>query len=353
MNAKNTTLLLGLALAAAAFASSCVRAGYVVQAGMGQLRLWGAARPISEVIADPATSPRTRVLLGEVVHIRRYAEAHGLDTRSNYTHYVELEHGAVVWFLAASRPLAFEPKVWGFPIVGSFTYLGWFSQDEARRIGRLLESEGWEIFVRPVRAFSTGGWFHDPVLSSMLSADDDAFRYLANVLFHELTHANILINDQSTFNESVASFVGDTMADDYLVSRFGAGSDEVAAFRRELAEDRQRGERMVAAYRELGALYLSSASDGDKRARKQRVVDGLAAELRLSYRPTNAMLVGFKTYNAGMDEFAALYAACGRQWPRFLAAVGTLSPSSFAREQEEDIAPVIGALAAAGCPERP
>lgn len=330
--------------------SGCIRAGYIIQAGMGQAELWGKARPLDEVLADPETSERTRVLLAEVPHILAFARLRGLSSKGNYTRYVELDRRQVVWFMATSQELAFEPLVWNFPIVGSFTYLGWFGLDEARRIGRLLEDEGWDVHIRPSRAYSTGGWFRDPILSTMLSDEDDAFRYLGNTLVHELTHANLLVKDQSTFNESVATFVGDVMAEQYLVARFGADSAEVQAYRQELVDDRTWGQRMAAAYRELKALYQSSASVARKRARKKAILDALEAELDLSYTPNNASLIGFATYNAGMDEFERLFQHCGRSWPRFFAALDTLESASFAEEQQEAIDPVIARLRDRRCP---
>lgn len=328
----------------------CIRTGYIIQAGLGQLELMSKTRPLGQVIADPDTDPHTRALLTEVPRILAFAAERGLSTKGNYTQYVDLDREQVVWFMATSRRLSFEPLVWNFPIVGSFTYLGWFSLNEARRIGRLLEADGWDVHIRRSRAYSTGGWFHDPILSTMILDEDDALGYLTNTLIHELTHANVLIKDQSTFNESVASFVGDRMAEDYLLARFGPDSDEVEAYRAELIEERTRGERMAAAYRELDALYKSDASVAEKRLRKQAALDELERELMLSYTPNNAALIGFKTYNAGLDEFAQLLAHCDNAWPRFFAALATLSAKSFGSEQKEDIGPVIAGLVSRPCP---
>jgi predicted aminopeptidase len=344
-------VILCMAMLASLLAGGCLETRYVVQASFGQMELWSKARPIDEVLASSRTDVRTRVLLEEVRHVRRFAEARGLDTKGNYRKYVALDRPAVVWFLAASRPLALEPKLWHFPIVGSFPYTGWFEAREAREMAARLRRQGWETFLRPVRAYSTGGWFRDPVLSSMFSPHEDAIRSLANVLLHELTHANILVTDQSTFNESIASFVGDTMAEEYLLARFGPDSPELAAYRLELEEDRRRGARMAAAYETLDALYQSEAPEAEKRARKQEVLATLDAELGLEFRPNNAALLGFKTYNAGLPEFAALYDRCGRTWPRFFAAIRTLAASDFPEEQAEEIGPVIARLVSAGCPD--
>ena len=343
---------LAAALVAVVGLAGCLTVGYVVQAGLGQLRLFGDARPIDEVLADPTVDRRTKALLAEVPGVLEYAAERGLDSQGNYTKYVELDRPSVVWFMAASEPLAFEPKVWSFPIVGSFTYVGWFNRQEARTIKRILEADGWDVYVRTVRAYSTGGWFRDPVLSSMLSDDEAAFSDLVHVLIHELVHANILIRDQSTFNESVAKFVGDTMAEEYLAARTGDDSPTVQAFRDELAERKARGEGLARSYAALAALYDSDVDDSKKLAEKKRILDEVEAELRLPSPINNASLLNFKTYNAGIPEFARLYQACDRDWPRFFTAVGALETDSFAKEQQDDIAPVIAGLVTRGCPAR-
>jgi predicted aminopeptidase len=184
----------------------------------------------------------------------------------------------------------------------------------------------------------------DPIVSTMLGPEDDAIAELAGVLLHELVHANVLVPDQAVFNESVASFVGDRLTDAYLVGRFGAAAPEVAAYRAERAVASARGDRMARAYQELDALYRSDASDADKRAGKQRVTAALEDELDLARRPNNADLTAYRTYHAGHDAFAALHAACGGSWPRFLAAVRAPPRGLFPERHAKQLDAVIRAL---------
>ena len=319
---------------------------YVIQAGMGQAELWSVSRDIGEVIEDPDTDERTRVLLKESEVIMDFAKHNGFSSKGNYQQFVELDRGQVVWFLAAAKPLKLEAEIWNFPLVGSFPYLGWFDRKETLQIRKRLKQRGLDVYVRPVHAYSTGGWLDDPILSTMLSPEDDAFRYLANILLHELTHANLFLEDQATFNESIASFVGDTMADEFLVWRFGEDSEEVLLYREEAAEALLRGTRFVEAHNALEKLYASGQSKSAKLAAKERITSNLQHELQLSWKPNNASLVGFKVYNTGQGEFAALYQACGRRWPPFFAAIKSLKASHFGEEQLEEIDPVIKALRA-------
>lgn len=325
--------------------AGCVETRYVLQAGLGQLELVGNARDVDDVMGDADTDERTRYMLQLAKAAMRYSRARGLSTKGNYEKYVELGRGAVVWFMAAARPLELEPMTWNFPIVGSFPYLGWFDEAEARKMARRLRADGYDVFVREVHAYSTGGWFRDPLLSTMLVGEDTAHLDMVNTLFHELTHANFFVTDQATFNESVASFVGDALAGEFLIAEFGATSVDVQVYQMVLAEDKVRIDELTRAYRTLDALYKSAASDAEKLRRKKELVQRLRSELDLDGEPNNASLLGFKTYNSGLPELAALRAACAT-WPRFFAALATVDNDSFATEQQEEIGPVITRLKA-------
>lgn len=325
--------------------SGCFTTRYVVQAAYGQLELLGYSRPIPEVLRDPKTDERTAALLREAGAIVAFAGQNGLSSHGNYRRYVELDRGQVVWFLTASRPLAFAAKVWRFPIAGSFPYLGWFAGAQAVRHREELEADGWDVYVRPVRAYSTGGWFRDPIISTMLLPNDNAIRYLAEVLQHELVHANVLVKDQAVFNESVASFIGDGLAESYLIARFGEESRDVALYRASLEAERVSGERMAKAYGELDALYKSGVSNPEKLAGKERITAALQEELHLLHRPNNASLQGFKTYNSGHDALVALFASCGKSWPRFIAAVKGADRRLFTKPHQTELDDVIKGLA--------
>ena len=153
-------------------------------------------------------------------------------------------------------------------------------------------------------------------------------------------------------DESLASFVGDRMTEDYLAKRFGPRSPELFLYREENARQREFGERVHRAYTELNQLYESDKSDKTKRRRKDEIIDALMADVEFIRRPNNAFLIGFKTYNAGYDSFVALYEACGTDWPRFLSAIESLEEDDFGDELQEDLAPVLGPLVTRGCKTR-
>jgi predicted aminopeptidase len=304
---------------------------------------------IDRVLADPTTPPEVAALLGEVAPIRAFGVRNGLTRSRSYRRYVALDREYVVWFVTGSRPLAFEPKVYWFPIAGSFAGVGWFRQARADRHVARLERRGWDAAARGASAYSTAGWFRDPVVSSMLSTGPAAPGELANVLLHESLHATVLVPNQTTFDESLASFVADTMTLEYLTERFGATSPELRAYRDADAAWRRRQARELAAYEALAALYASPLPDAEKLREKRELLAALDRDLGSTEPANNASLLGAKLYGTGQEDFAALLSTCGHDWPRFLAAVSSLRPRDFAARQQQDVASVAQTLVRWGC----
>ena len=329
----------------------CSTIRYVAQAAGGQWELAGAARPIPEVIADPATPELTRKLLSDVEDVRHFAWKNGLRVDGNYEKYVELDREYPIWFVNASHPLAFRARVFSFPIVGSFPGLAWFDKRDAEAFRDSLAKQGLDVNMRGVSAFSTGGWFDDPIVWSMLSNAPGAFASLVNTVLHESLHATVLIKDQQYYNESLAAFVGDTMAAHYLQQR--SGQEMPAELRAYLEGKRlgsQRAQRLNEAYKALDAVYTSDLPDPAKYEKKGQIIDELVRDMRLSKRPNNATLIGFRLYQVARDDFSELFAACGHSWRRFLTAAASLEPEDFGAPQLADFGPVVAALRQRGCP---
>lgn len=331
--------------------AGCSTLRYVAQAAGGQWELAAAARPIPEVIEDPGTPPLTRRLLSDVESVRRFAWQNGLNVAGNYEKYVELEREYPIWFVNASHPLAFRARVFSFPIVGSFPGLAWFDKQNAEKFRDSLAAKGYDVNMRGVSAFSTGGWFDDPIVWSMLSDTPGALASLVNTVLHESLHATILIKDQQYYNESLAAFVGDTMAAHYLQQRSGEQMpDELRAYLQNRALGQRRAKRLNEYYQELDAVYTSPLTDAEKYEKKRQIIDRLVQEMRFTRRPNNATLIGFRLYHVGKDDFSELFAACGYSWRRFLAAAGSLDSEDFGEPQRAEFGPVVAALRERGCP---
>ncbi len=336
MKRMNPSFLRALASSLFLISSGCSTVSYLGQAALGQLELWNHARPISEVVKDETTPPRIRTLLNQIPNIKTFGEQYGLKPTSNYTEYVKLDRPYVVTVVSACEELRFEPKTWKFPIVGGFPYLGFFKPERAHQYAEELKREGkWDVDVRGAPAYSTLGWFRDAVLSSMIPEGEDATGEMAEVVLHESVHATFYVNNQSPFNEGLASFVSERLAPLYLKDKFGEKSTELKAYVDGLKYSKEYGRAFHEAYQELDLLYRSTKSDSEKRAKKAEILDGLKARFKFKKTINNATLVGFKTYQGAEAALERAFSKCGSDWRRFLASLSRIRESFRMPHQSE------------------
>ncbi len=319
----------------------CATVRYIAQAAKGQFEISNRTKPIADVIKSPQTSESLKRLLQEVPAIKAFGESKGLKATKNYESYVDLKRPYVVWVVSASEKLAFKARSWSFPIVGSFTYMGWFSEEAAAKQARSLTEEGFDADVRGASAYSTLGWFNDPIINTMILPGDKAEGGLVNLLLHESVHATFYRDGQSTFNEGLAVFVADRLAPEYLAEKFGKNSKELAAYREHEERGDAYGSKMKAAYESLDALYASSVPDAEKLEKKAGIYEKLTKDLSARRTLNNASLIQYKTYGTGLKEFQSLFERCGEDWGRFWSAVRTIDKKSFESEQMDAIGSVI------------
>jgi predicted aminopeptidase len=218
--------LVALSLVASCWACSPV---YVVKAGLAEARILRARRPIPEVLTDSTTDADTRGKLTFVLEARRFAaDDLGIDVGQAYSMYTKLDRDTLSMVLSAARKDALVSKTWWFPVVGSVPYKGYFDYGDARSDQAKLEKEGWDTYLRPTSAFSTLGWFNDPLLSTVLRDDDVG---VVETVLHELAHTYLFVPGHVRFNESYADFVGYTAAARFFCTRQGGGPDTVKCLR--------------------------------------------------------------------------------------------------------------------------
>ena len=217
---------------------------YVIRAGIAEAKILRARRPIPEVILDPATDERTKTKLTFVVEARNYAiDEFGLDVGRSYTSFSQLKSDTLAMVLSAAHRDQLTPKTWWFPIVGRVPYKGYFNENAAIEEKGKLEEYGFDTFLRPTAAFSTLGWFADPLLSSLLRLDEVD---LVETVLHELSHNHLFVKGQVRFNESFATFVGRAGAIEFFCNRQGGGSDTVKCLRAQARwRDHQRFEEFI------------------------------------------------------------------------------------------------------------
>ena len=185
--------------------SGCATVGWYGQAARGQIEMLCKREPIDRLMANPDTPDGLRDRLATALEAREFAMAElGLPDSPSYTYYADLERDAAVWNVIATPRFSMQPKTWCFPLVGCLAYRGYFRADAAHRYASRLAEQGYDTAVTPAVAYSTLGWFADPVLNTMLAYDDT---WLAGLIFHELAHEKLYVRDDTAFNEAYARLV--------------------------------------------------------------------------------------------------------------------------------------------------
>ena len=292
--------------------------GYLYQLFKGQVALLWRAEPIDEMLEAGNLSPDQRAKLELVQAIRAFAQREiGLNISKNYTTYVDIGRGPVSWNLVVCPQDRLEPLEWSYPIVGAVPYRGYFNRAKAEEVRDQYVAEGYDTYLRPVSAYSTLGWFSDPVLSTMLRYPEGN---LADLIIHELTHATVWIEGDVTFNESLASFVGETGALMWLQREYGADSEAVHRVLAERADGVVFRKFMRDIASRLDSLYQSNSSR--KITQRQQIFDSARAEFHTlplktdlyarfpSWELNNARMALYRIYRERTDVFACVYQAC-------------------------------------------
>ena len=305
---------------------------YVASSARYQAELLLRREPVAEVLASGALSAGQEQRLRLFAEVKAFGATLGLSSTDNYETLARTwdRH---IWNLSACPPLSFRSRTWWFPIVGTVPYLGFFRDEDVATWRVRLEAAGDEVSVREVGAYSTLGWFRDPILPSMLTWDEPR---IAETVSHELAHATLWIPGSVNFNESFANVVGQAAGDRFLVHKYGEGSAEVQAARDGDHDWTVFQGLLSQLYDDLQAVYSDvSLDDATKSAKKALLYASLsdrvlASEIRQKPRWltivrtqtwNNARLAQFRTYNSGEADFAALLAQETGDLARFIVRV--------------------------------
>ena len=305
----------------------CAKLSWYGEAAVGQMRILAARRPVAEVLADPATTPETAANLARVDRILEFAlHDLGLPVGDRYRTYVELDRDAVAWNVFAAPEFSLTPHQWCYPVVGCAVYRGFFNRDGARREAASFAARGFDVHVGPVAAYSTLGWFDDPLLSTFIGYSDER---LAELLFHELAHGELFVPGDSAFSEAFATFVGREGTSAWL-SATGRDPEPYLAAKQAA---RRRADFFRAWRERLRTLYADDLPDDQRRLLKGALFDAMRAcyaERRgrfgrgfggtLPAPINNARLAASGTYEDRTPAFAALFARAGRDWEAFYRA---------------------------------
>ncbi|HEX6966978.1 MAG TPA: aminopeptidase [Gemmatimonadaceae bacterium] len=312
---------------------------YLAHAAWAEGRILADRRPIAGIITDPQADPRVRHKLELVLAARRFAvDSVGLVAGESFTTYSRVEHDTLVLVLSGAYQDRLEPYTWWFPIVGRVPYKGFFDFSAAFAAARQLEARGYDAYVRPSAAFSTLGWFNDPLLSTTLRGDSVE---LANTVIHELTHNTFYAPGQAVFNESFANFVGTRGAAWFFRAR--GDSARAAASDAEWEDERAMGRFWDALYASLDSAFTAHPSSKAARLAARDTVYERAEALfndstipalhtihprtRVRLRLNNASLLANRIYRTRLDLFDAVYDREGHDLRRTVRRIIALAKS--------------------------
>jgi predicted aminopeptidase len=331
---KRKVFLLTL-LAAVAVASLTCSPMYVIRAGIEEAKILSRRRDITDVVADPATSNTVRKKLELVVQARSFAEHQlGLAAGESYTTYSWVDSDTLLMVVSAARKDRFIPYTWWFPIVGRVPYKGFFDFEDAYEEARELQQDGYDTHVRPSGAFSTLGWFNDPVLNTILRYTDIG---LASTVVHEILHNSIFIPGQVGFNESFANFVGDRGAALFFCSREGSTSTNCRLATAAWQDNIVFGTALSDLVARLERVYKRDDLTAGQRIEqrdtvfrnwrddyRRRVVPQLRTNSFRDYADeplNNATLIGTRLYYQQLDLFERVYQRYGEDLRRASDAI--------------------------------
>jgi predicted aminopeptidase len=301
---------------------------YGLAQGKGQLHVLLAARPVEDVLRDPAFPDSLKRKLVLIQEIKKFAvDSLGLRNSENYTSMYDQKDRPVLWTVTASDPFQMHAYEWYFPFLGSVSYKGFFNYEAGRLEAEKLRTKGYDVEYAGVGGWSTLGWFHDPILSHMLNRNAGQ---LADLIIHELTHGTLYVHNKVDFNENLASFIGDKGAERFLRYRYGLKSEEYKTYIQSKSDRKIYNAYILKQAEGLDSLYHSfrgnetvMEKESLKMAYIYRCLEGVGklelyhlrgyiAYTRDALEVKNAFFMSFRRYDSKYDVFDADFrSTCG------------------------------------------
>lgn len=291
---------------------------YGLMQAKGQLNVVWNAKPIKMVLADVNFPDSLKLKIELMQEIRQFAiDSLGLKDTKNYTAVYDQKGKDILWNLSACEPYELKSVQWSFPFLGSFSYKGFFELDKAKEERAQLERKGLDTRIRTVNAWSTLGWFRDPILSNQLNRSEGS---LAELVIHELTHATVFFKDSLSYNENLASFIGEKGAIRFLNYKYGGNSVNIRRYIDDEDDYMKFTNHMLSGTRKLDSLYRSFTVEMDdalKSKKKQSMISKIIHSVdSISFKnprrfsglfseqlPNNCYFLSFHRYFSKIKQF--------------------------------------------------
>jgi len=305
---------------------------YYGQAISGQFEIVRLQEPFDKALEKPTATPELKAKLALVEEVLVFADREmKLPNGGNYTQYADLGRDYVLWSVFAAPEFEVEAKVWKYPVVGSLGYRGYFKEADAQAFGEKLRKQGYDVAVVGVPAYSTLGWFHDPVLNTFVKWKEND---LAALIFHELTHKKYYRAGDTEFSEALAVSVEQEGVRRWLTSKGDTAG--LAKWDERNGKLQRFVQRLLNTRAALDEVYKSALTEEAKRAKKAEILGALQTEVRALLKAAgkkpedsfwmrdelnNAHLNVIAAYYLRVPEFEQVLRDCGGDMDKFFAAV--------------------------------
>lgn len=324
--------------------SSC-QINYYMKSAYNQFSLLNQRKPLEKAATDPRLSEEEKRKIKLAQDVREFTHSHlKLKIKDNYTSYVKLDRSHVTYVVNASPKWELKNYNWDYFWVGEMPYKGFFNIEEAREEAEILKKKDLDVFLRGVSAYSTLGWFNDPILSSMLTYEDWD---LVDTIIHETIHANIYIKNSAEFNEQLAMFLGKKGMELYYKHLEGEESLTLKKAANEEKDELIFRNFLHQEVQNIKSFYTNIPQDKRSEEVRQEYFNGIQSRYEKNIRPqlsqrnfdgafkkqfNNAYLMLYMTYNEGQDDFEKLWTKVGNQFDSFLNSIKSLEKSKNPRE---------------------
>jgi predicted aminopeptidase len=324
-------LVKSLAFTAALLLLTSCQLSYLAKNAYYQVKLLNSKQSVKQSLLDPEISQEHKRKLALAEEAKLFAEQHlNLNKTSNYESFVKLNKPYVTWTVSAADKWSLVPYQWHFPIIGKVPYKGFFDELSAQEEAKKLQSKGYDVYVRGVSAYSTLGWFADPILSSMLNYSDYD---LVNLVIHETLHATLFIKSNVEFNEQLATFVGNQGAEMFFSIKEGSDSPTLNAAKHESEDERLFSDFISSEIKTLETWYQSVPFKEREETKKASRLEEIQTNFNLKVKPflktksfskfsqqklNNAVILIYKTYMNDLSSFKKVFEKFDQQWIPFL-----------------------------------
>jgi predicted aminopeptidase len=320
------------------FLSGC-SLGYFVKQGTTQFKLNSQKIPIEKVLGDPDIPVEIKAKLRLAQEVREYSEKKlGLKKTKNYSYYLPIENKYLTFVVSAAQKYEMKEYLWKYPFIGALPYKGFFDIEDAKEEEKELEDQGLDVYLRGVSAFSTLGWFADPLTRPQLENYGKAS--LVEMIIHELTHSTVYFSGEGSFNESLAEFVAGIGTQDFLEYKYGKDSDVIRKWKTSLSDDELWGEFVRSSVEELRKFYENNKGVLNMDELKNREYESLKSRFKTGYLPrinnkkgyesllklkwNNAFLLSNLTYSSNPELFQKTYDMNNKDMPSFVEKIKSL-----------------------------